>query len=218
MNPERVFEMLGELRVLRFFPNDENVMIAIARLCGSMCTSEEQCRWLVDRMTSGIYSEWPGVAEMRACFCCRYKPKDGITAYSTVYPDGLPPDPTAPPRQGIAAADQKKLNAARDEPVTVDPELEAAIQELADKHKMPPAHPAIDAFARMLREIQTPPERREPKESRPVNPKFTLFTQADIDRAVQENHERQAREAEEPADAVKEKHVVNIKSRRGDGR
>ena len=205
MNPEKVLEICGELRVLRYFPNDESVMNAIVRLCGSMCASEQQVRWLVDRMTSGIYAEWPGIAEMRACFCCRYKPKDGINAYSSVYPNGLPPDPTAPPR--IEAPKYKELPPG--EPVTKDPELEAAIEKLAAKCKMPPAHPAIDRFARMLREIETPPERREPEEPTPVNPNFKALTQADVDRAVQELHERRAREAEEAAGAAKDK-VVNI--------
>ena len=202
MNPETVLEILGELRVLRFFPNDEAVMNALVRLCGSMCASEKQVRWLVDRMTSGIYSEWPGIAEMRGCFCGRFKPADGINGYSSVYPDGLPPDPTAPPRPGIAAAALKALPAGalkalpQGHEESADPEVEAVIQWLADKCSMPPAYPAIDRFARMLREIETPPDRRE-FESRPVNPNFKPITQADIDRAVQELHERRARETKE---------------------
>ncbi len=190
MNPENVLAMLLELRVLRFFPNDESVMDAIVRLCGSMCASEEQVRWLVTRMTSGIYAEWPGIAEMRACFCCRFRPADGINAYSTVFPDGLPPDPNAPPR--IAAPVLKTLPQGHE--VTADPELEASIQKLAEKVKPPAPHPAITQFAQMLKEIVTPPERREPEEPPPVNPNFKPITQADIDAAVQELHERRARE------------------------
>ena len=112
--------MVAELRVLRFFPNDEAVLNAIVRLCGSMCASEEQVRWLVDRMTSGIYSEWPGIAEVRACFCCRYKPKDGISVCSTVFPAAyhrIRPrhqGPIAAPKsQGVAAgsrSDSATLN------------------------------------------------------------------------------------------------------------
>jgi hypothetical protein len=192
MNPVKVLEMIGELRVLRYFPNDESVMNAIVRLCGSMCASETQVRWLVDRLTSGIYTEWPGIAEVRGCFCSRYKPADGINVYSTVYPDGLPPDPAAPPRPGITAPDPKALPPGHE--VTADPELEASIEQLADKCRMPPAHAAIKRFARMLLEIETPPDRREPEHSRPANPNFRTVTQADIDRAVQELHERRARE------------------------
>ncbi len=142
MNPVKILEMLGELRALRFPPNDERVMNAIVRLCGSMCANEAQVRWLVDRMTSGIYSEWPGIAEMRACFCSRFKPADGIDANSTVYPDGFPPDPTAPPR--IAAADFKALPPGHK--MTADPELEATVQRLVDKCRMSD-FPALVQFA-----------------------------------------------------------------------
>jgi hypothetical protein len=84
--------MLSALAMLKYFPaGNEAVLESLARMVGSMCENEEQVRWLVDRMTSGIYGEWPGPAEMRACFCSRFKPKDGINAYSQVYPDGLPP-------------------------------------------------------------------------------------------------------------------------------
>jgi hypothetical protein len=190
MNPENVLAMLLELRVLRYFPNDESVMDAIVRLCGSMCASEEQVRWLVDRMTSGIYSEWPGIAEMRGCFCGRFRPADGINAYSEIYPDGLPPDPTAPPR--IAAPVLKALPSGHE--VTTDPELEASIQKLAEKVKPPAPHPAITQFARMLKEIVTPPERREPVGPIGPNPNFKPVTQADIDRAVAENHAKRERE------------------------
>ena len=66
MNPREVLRILNGLRVLPYFPSDEYVMNALVRLCGSMCENLEQVRWLVDRMTSGIYAQWPGPAEMRA--------------------------------------------------------------------------------------------------------------------------------------------------------
>ena len=160
-----------------------------------MCASEEQVRWLIDRMTSGIYAEWPGVHEMRACFCCRYKPKDGINAYSTIYPDGLPIDPTAPPRPEIAAPKLKALPPGHE--ATADPELEASIQRLAAKCAMPAAHWAVDQFAHILREIKEPPHLREPAEPTPTNPNYKPITQADVDRAVQELHAKRAREANE---------------------
>ena len=157
MNPETVLEILGELRVLRFFPNDEAVMNAIVRLCGSMCASEQQVRWLVDRMTSGIYAEWPGIAEMRACFCNRYKPADGINAYSSVYPDGLPPDPTAP-RQRIAAPTLKALPPGH--AATADPELEASIRQLAAKCEMPAKPAKFDRRRKSIARSRSRPNSR----------------------------------------------------------
>ncbi len=185
-----------------------------------MCSSIEQVRWLVTRMTSGIYSEWPGIAEMRACFCCRFPPKDKISAYSTVYPDGLPPDPTAPPRSGIAEPNLKALPPGHEE--TADPELEAEIRQLADKLAdkcmKPAAYPMIDKFAAMLRDLATPPaHRREPEATRPLNPNYKEITEADVAAAVAENHARAARKKAEAAGAAKEKNVVEIKSRRRSG-
>jgi hypothetical protein len=194
MNPERVLEMVAELRALRFFPNDESVLNAIVRLCGKMCANEAQVRWLVDRMNSGIYAEWPGPAEMRACLCCRYPPKDGLTSYSTVYPDGLPPDPTAPPR--IAAPQYKALPAG--EPVTADVELQESIRQLAAKCSKPPVR-----FARPLRDIETPPpDRHKFDQCEAVNPNPRPVTRDDIARAVEELHQQQARKATESVDAV----------------
>ncbi len=194
MNPIKVLEMVEELRCLKFFPNDAAVLNAIVRLCGKMCADEEQVRWLIDRITSGIYSEWPGIAEVRACFCARYKPKDGITVCSTVFRRSLPPDPTAPPRPEIAAP--KRLALPPGHEVTVDPELEASIQKLAEKVKPPAPHPLVTQFQYMLAEITTAPrDRRAPEASKPVNLNFKPIDETDIARAVQENHERDARKA-----------------------
>jgi hypothetical protein len=85
MNPETILNLASELRCLKFFPAEAGVLNAIVRLLGNMCETEDQVRWLIHRMTGGIYAEWPGVAEMRACYCSKYKPKDGITVYSSVY-------------------------------------------------------------------------------------------------------------------------------------
>ena len=134
MNPQRVAEILEELRALPMFPNEPSVMAALMRLCGNMCSDEAQVRWLVNRMTSGIYAQWPGPAEMRACFCCRYRPKDGVSAYSTVYPDGLPPDPTAPPRAGIMAPERKELPSGH--VASADAQLDRRIRMLADVKDM----------------------------------------------------------------------------------
>jgi|SRR5271157_1397460 len=122
MNPKIVLDILNELRALPFFPNDEYVMIAICRLAGAMCHNEKEVRWLVDRMTSGIYAEWPGIQEMRACFCSRFPPRDGINAYSSVYPDGIPPEN---PKQ-LAGAELPALPEGH--VASVDKSLDYAVQ------------------------------------------------------------------------------------------
>ncbi len=149
--------MLNELRALPYFPNDEYVMNALVRLCGSMCDTEDQVRWLVNRMTSGIYSKWPGVREMRACYVCRFKPKDGISATSEVYPDGLPKDPTARPR----LEGPQVLALPEGHTVTADNRLEAAVHvgvKAIDAKSLafnaPVSQAEIDAAPEWLRRLE----------------------------------------------------------------
>jgi hypothetical protein len=127
MNPEDVLKILEELRSLPYFPDDPAVMRAILRMAGSMCRNLGEVRWLVDRMTSGLYPDWPGPAEMRACFCSRFKPKDGITVCSTVFPDGLPPDPSVK-RARIEKEEQLALPEGH--MASADKRMEAAFQIL----------------------------------------------------------------------------------------
>lgn len=124
MNANRVIDILCGLKTLRFFPMDENAMIAVMRLVSSMCHTEEQVQWLVDRMTGGLYDEWPGPREMRACFCSKYKPKDGQNAYSEVYPDGIPSEKEN--RRAIAGPQLLALAAGRI--ATNDEALDKAMQ------------------------------------------------------------------------------------------
>ena len=126
MNPEMILEIVQELRMLPYFPNDEFVMIGLVRLVGSMCETEEQVRWLVSRMTSGLYSQWPGPQEMRACYCSKFRPKDGISTCSTVYETGIPSEKT----QGLLAKPPMQYLP----PVQIDPEN---LKESEPREKQP---------------------------------------------------------------------------------
>jgi hypothetical protein len=191
VNVAAVTKALGRLTLMKYFPADDTARTALVEMVCGMIDHEDQAEWLAKRMLQ-IYREWPGPYEMRACFCGRYRPLDGVNAYSEIYANGLPPDPTAPPRPEIAAPALKALPPGRE--ATVDPELEESLQRLAEKVKPPAPHPAITQFARMLQEIQTAPrDRREPEEPRPTNPNCRRITQADIDEAVAHNRARQAR-------------------------
>ena len=133
MNLKRVLEALAGLAMLKFFPaNNEAVLAALARLVVNMCETEQQVEWLVDRMTSGLYQEWPGPLEMRAVYCSRYKPKDGLNAHSQVYPDGIPASKEA--RTAIAAAEQKALPPGHT--VSADDGCEAAVHILAKTNEL----------------------------------------------------------------------------------
>jgi hypothetical protein len=122
-----------------------------------MCNNEQEVRWLIDRMTSGIYAEWPGPQEMRAVLCQRYKPRDGITAYSSVYPDGLPPLPDSAMLM-IAMPDLKALPPGHT--VSVDVKIESAVHIAARTNEVlrgmgGPATPAeIAAAPHWLRKLE----------------------------------------------------------------
>ncbi len=187
MNLENVLRMVSELAMLKYFPaNNEAVLLALVRLCGDMCHSEAEVRWLVDRMTSGIYSEWPGPAEMRACFCSRYPPKDGVNAYSSVYPDGLPPSKEA--RTMLAAAPQRALPAGHTPESPRCAESREVIGKLKDAMpKMPPVVRGTDRAIRQFEEAMTAPRDRPE-----LVPTPQIINQVDIDRAVAEYHAKKA--------------------------
>lgn len=80
---------------MRFFPADEGVREIVAEELAAICSTDDQVDWLARRM-SQVYHEWPGVEEMRACYCARYPPADGREVYSSAFPDGIPSERPAP--------------------------------------------------------------------------------------------------------------------------
>ncbi len=87
-----------------YFPASEGAKGLIVSEIAAMVPSFEQGVWLARRM-SQLYSKWPGAKEMRAVYCGRYKPADGIEVDSEVFADGIPserkPEPVriGPPEQ-----------------------------------------------------------------------------------------------------------------------
>jgi hypothetical protein len=69
-----------------------------------MVETEEQLAWLTERALE-LYPRWPGIGELRALYCSRYRPKDGIEAYSEIYerfphesrPEQYAPEPADAP-------------------------------------------------------------------------------------------------------------------------
>ena len=161
--------LVMSMTTMRFFPKAKEARLALVITLGEMCDSEDQARWLVKRMRT-MYTEWPGEHEMRACFCARYRAKDGINALSTVYPDGLPRELPGP--------EVKMLPLPAGAVVSADPMLDLAVRALAEskdmnRTKRAPRIPGIPIVPDL------PPEKR--------------ITQADVDRAVAELREKRAR-------------------------
>ena len=81
---------IESMSLLEFFPQ-ERAWPAIACLIHDLCSTDEQVRWLAKRVVT-LYNEWPGPVEVRAVFCSKYTPRDGIDGYSAIYLDGIPPE------------------------------------------------------------------------------------------------------------------------------
>lgn len=166
MNPETVLKMVAELAILKFFPtNNSDVLLALARLVSNMCHDESEVRWLIDQMTGGKYSEWPGPEAMRVEFCARFRPKDGFVrakhsgGVEGNYSFQLEPTQQWPPR--IEAA---PLLALPEGTVSADPTLCAIVSVLAEAMpKMPRARIIEDEFTKLLRETITAPCDRKDK-------------------------------------------------------
>ena len=126
LTPETAVSAVNQLALMAFFPSDPEVRAALVTVLMNLVETEEQLDWLVNRALR-LYAKWPGVAELRALYCSRFKPRDGIESYSTVYLDGIPPENT--PR-GFRAEDEKPLT-------TADPELRKNVAELAHRRRMP---------------------------------------------------------------------------------
>jgi len=134
MNLEIVMQIVSELAMLPFYPSEPEARLAIVRLVGKMATNESQVRWLIDRMTSGLYVKWPGPAELRAVFCMKFKPADNIEAVSEIYPDGLTREQLNPGAKALPAATPLQLPPGE---VTTDPEMKELVVACADATGMP---------------------------------------------------------------------------------
>ena len=104
---------------LKFFPADPDSRIGIAKAIAKMAKSENQVLWLVEVLPT-IYTEWPAAKELRAVFCMKFKPADGIEAVSEVYPNGLTVEELNPGRPT-----PRQIAGERQEPVTEDSEMAA---------------------------------------------------------------------------------------------
>ena len=89
---KKATQSIGKLAMLKFFPMDKETRTEIVALICSMVRSNEEIDWLVRRVIT-LYGDWPGPREVRAVYCSRFIPMDGIEVYSDVYPSGIPRDP-----------------------------------------------------------------------------------------------------------------------------
>jgi len=174
----RTADLLSGLSLLKYFPADDGARLELAKLVASMCADESQVEWLVKR-TLSLCSDWPGPLVLRQILCSKFKPADGISAGpSEAFPEG-PPSETGDMRclaeRELGIGERLALPAGH--VATVDPGFDKLIRLVASQLDM--NRPRRTAPAK-------PPEE-------PTNPNYKPITQADIDRAVEELHEKRAR-------------------------
>jgi hypothetical protein len=161
---------IAELSLMKFFPTDDAARGALVRIICGMAHDNEQIDWLVERALA-LYNEWPGPMELRALFYTRWTPRDGVTAYSTVYKADINGGgfPDAPGDRALPAPAPRQLAEA-----PMSAESEAVIAALAaNMPQMPSAKPFSRPtreqrdFDAKLKSVLTPPQDRpeQPKES-----------------------------------------------------
>jgi hypothetical protein len=138
--------------------------LAVARQLREFVCNPEELEWLV-REAPLRYPAWPGIREIRAMYCARFRPRDGVVVASTVYEDGIIPGIVDPPHL-IADSPRGTL-------ISANASNALMVRVLADAMP-PPAAP-----------------RKPPKSA---TPKPKLPTQEEIDRIKEEQRQNQKRD------------------------
>lgn len=123
LTPEKAARGVNKLALMAFFPGDPEVRSALVEILLEMVDTNEQLDWLVKRALK-LYAKWPGVGEIRALYCSKWKPKDGIETYSSIYVEGIPAERPVPFYDGDRVG-----------PPTSDPEFSAKVTALAKRPK-----------------------------------------------------------------------------------
>jgi len=145
VRPDYASVKVAELAALPRFPMDQDARLMIYRTVMEMvqyagreagdtwedtvAKDEVALDWLIQRAIN-LWNKWEGVRELRAIYCSRYHPGDGIESTSALYVDGVPPDPKLP---RLALPAPGELEAWPKE------ELEAIGKAWAQRNRLTPA-------------------------------------------------------------------------------
>lgn len=169
------------LSSIPWFPKEEGARTMIADAIARLCINSQACFELVRFMVDG-YREWPGVREMRICYCarigCPLSGEDLHLAISEYHPDGFGTAITAPAVVALAPGMSRMIASAVKT-------LPATIEVAASGFDMEAAQQLRREFLRQ--------QHREAIAALAKDPDYKPITQADIDQAVQELREKRAR-------------------------
>lgn len=136
---QEVTQKCAALTALKFFPQEPEAEFQLVLAVCRMAEKMEQVDWLIARMLS-LFDEWPGPRTMRAVFCRRFRPADGIEANVSIEEAGrweAIAEPEVPGIPRIAAQEAPALAAGK---VDADPsvrreKLEILLENQRDKQK-----------------------------------------------------------------------------------
>ena len=171
----RATKTLGGLALLKFFPTDDFARAELVSMVCEMASTNEQIEWLVKRARN-VWNQWEGPSELRALFCSKYKPADGVEFYSALpqFADGIPSERESAPQLPARAIRE----IASGEPVTASPSIAAVVSDLC----------AAKSLRRASDRIPVPPVREIPV----TRPDCKPITAADVEQA---EHELRAKRA-----------------------
>lgn len=129
MNFDTVMKLIGRWAgTIRFFPSEPEARFGIAESISGMAADEDQVRWLVGRLPQ-LYTDWPGMLEVRAVFCTKFKPRDGIeAALGTESPAFAALCPEDEERKALEAAPRSHQLTGQIAKASADPEMAALIE------------------------------------------------------------------------------------------
>lgn len=152
MTQEDLKIAIRRLKQMRFFPNDPGMESELMIELASMCHDAERLMWLTRRAVR-VFSDWCGVAEIRALYSSRWRPADGIRAYSAIFissegSDGYPRDDSEGERISrlLAAPAPLQIAAPLDEETL---EREWPAPEWAAKPEKKTAYPTQEEIERI---------------------------------------------------------------------
>jgi len=84
------------MAAIPYFPRDGAAKAMVAAELVDMVETIEQGMWLARRYAR-LYEEWKGLGEMRAVYCSKFQPQDGLEAVSALYLEGIPSERATAP-------------------------------------------------------------------------------------------------------------------------
>lgn len=123
---------VAKFSLLAFFPSDTLFRAALVEELAHIAHSDQRLEWLAKR-TLELFSEWPGIHEIRAVYSSRHTPIDGVSADSVAYfdRDGIPAESGVSPVKAIPAA---RPNI---DELSADPEMQHMIHRVSKAASFP---------------------------------------------------------------------------------